>query len=190
MLLHAFAVYYIRVCCHSNEISGVIANPPNSAQSGGTPYHSSKLHPGPCSSVGIWRGTDTDTHTHTHTHRCMWPIYISCRLRLTRNVIKAGMQQWSARYCDTNTHTHTHNCFTALFPGPPGWAAARRELLDFMVQGKINRGRHTDHLAGHHSIWTNKCLPPPSRQFFYRPDALPAAQPTASKHWRQLAHSD
>jgi len=24
---------------------------------------------------------------------------------------------------------------------------------------------------------------------FYRPDALPAAQPTMSKHWRQLAHS-
>ena len=26
-------------------------------------------------------------------------------------------------------------------------------------------------------------------QIFYRPDALPAAQPTMSKHWRQLAHS-
>jgi len=26
--------------------------------------------------------------------------------------------------------------------------------------------------------------------FFYRPDALPATQPTVSKHWRQLAHSD
>ena len=31
----------------------------------------------------------------------------------------------------------------ALFTGPPRWASARRELLDFMVQGKINRGRHT-----------------------------------------------
>jgi len=30
------------------------------------------------------------------------------------------------------------------------------------VQGKINRGRHTDHLAGRHSIRTNQCLPPPS----------------------------
>ena len=25
---------------------------------------------------------------------------------------------------------------------------------------------------------------------FYRPDALPATQPTVTKHWRQLAHSD
>jgi len=48
-----------------------------------------------------------------------------------------------------------HNRFTALFPGPPRWAGARRELLDFMVQGKINRGRHTDHPAGRHSIQTN-----------------------------------
>jgi len=29
----------------------------------GHPYHSSKLHPGPCSSVGMWRGTDTQTDT-------------------------------------------------------------------------------------------------------------------------------
>jgi len=30
-----------------------------------------------------------------------------------------------------HTHTHTHNHFTALFPGPPGWAGDRRELLDY-----------------------------------------------------------
>jgi len=39
-----------------------------------------------------------------------------------------------------------HNHFTALFPGPPGWAGARREFLNFMLQRKINRGRHTNHL--------------------------------------------
>jgi len=57
---------------------------------------------------------------------------------------------------------HTHNRFTALFLGPPAWAGARRELLDFMVQGKINRGRHTEHLTGRHSIRNNQCPPPPS----------------------------
>jgi len=47
-----------------------------------------------------------------------------------------------------------YNCFTTPqpfygpFPGPPGWTGARRELLDFMVQGKINRGKHTDHPLG------------------------------------------
>ena len=55
-------------------------------------------------------------------------------------------------------------------------------MSDFMVQGKINRGSHTDHLAGRHSMRTNQCPPPPSPHSFYRPDALPATQPTASKH--------
>ena len=31
---------------------------------------------------------------------------------------------------------------STLFPGPPGWASARRELLDLMVQRKINWSRH------------------------------------------------
>jgi len=66
-------------------------------------------------------------------------------------------------------YSYNHNChnrFTALFLGSPGWASARRKLLDFMVQGKINRGRHTDHLAGRHSIRTNQCPPPSSPHFF------------------------
>jgi len=53
-------------------------------------------------------------------------------------------------------HHHHENRFTALFPGPPGWAGASRELLDLMVQGKINRGRHNDHPPGRHSTWTNQ----------------------------------
>ena len=36
------------------------------------------------------------------------------------------------------------------------------QCLDYMLQGKINRGRHTDQPAGRHSIRTNQCLPPPS----------------------------
>jgi len=50
----------MRVCCHGNETGAPIAikNPPNSAQLEGTPYHSPKLHPGPCSSVAMRRGSD------------------------------------------------------------------------------------------------------------------------------------
>jgi len=58
--------------------------------------------------------------------------------------------------------TTTPQPFYGPFSGPPGWAGARRELLDFMVQGKINRGRHPDHPGGRHSIRTNQCPPPPS----------------------------
>ena len=47
------------LCCHSNATRAPIANPPNSAP---------KLHPGPCSSVGVWPRTDTHTHRQTDTH--------------------------------------------------------------------------------------------------------------------------
>ena len=128
------------LCCHSNETRAPIANPPNSELEG-TPYHSPKLHPEPCSSAVRDRYTQTAvTTTHFAT------------LRLTRNV---------------TTNNNHHNRFTALFLGPLGWASARRELLDFMVQGKINRGRHTNHPAGCHSIRTNQCPPLPSSPYFF-----------------------
>jgi len=72
-----------------------------------------------------------------------------------------------------------------FFRDYPHEPVPEEKLLDFMVQGKINRGRHTNHLAGCHSIRTNQCPAPPSPPFFYRPDALAAAQPTVSKHWMQ-----
>jgi len=78
----------------------------------------------------------------------------------------------------SHTHVHTHNRFTAIFPGPPGWAGARK-LLDFMVQGKINRDRHRPSgLTSAHLHHT---------PIFYRPDALPATQPTVSKHWSPIS---
>jgi len=88
----------------------------------------------------------------------------------------------SVKITESATTSH-HNHFTALLPGPPRWAGARRELL---VQGKIDRGRRTDHpqLRATPSGLTSAHVHHPPL-FFYRPDALPAAQPTASKHWRQ-----
>jgi len=68
--------------------------------------------------------------------------------------------------------------FCGPFPGPPESAGARKELLDFMVQGKINRGRHTDHSAGRHSIRTNQCPPPPSPIFLQA--RCPSCHPTNS----------
>ena len=49
------------------DIFALIAYPPNRGQVEGTPTIPRKLHPGPCSSVGMRRGTDRQTHRHTHT---------------------------------------------------------------------------------------------------------------------------
>jgi len=52
------------------------ANPPNSAQLGGMPYHSPKSHPGPCNSVGMRPRTDTqlDTQTRVTTIHSSWSM--------------------------------------------------------------------------------------------------------------------
>jgi len=53
--------FVFALCCRSNEIRVLIANPPNSAQLGGILYHTPELHQGPCSSVGMRPRTDTQT---------------------------------------------------------------------------------------------------------------------------------
>jgi len=61
-----------------------------------------------------------------------------------------------------------------------GELVPEEKLLDFMVQGKINRGRHShiNSLAGCLSIWTNQCPPPPSRHFLQA--RCPSCRPTNS----------
>ena len=100
----------------------------------------------------------THTHTHPHTH--------------TR----------------THTHTHTHTRLTAPFPGLPGWASTRK-VKPIWILLKQER------VSGSGIRWdicksAPRCrqigltTPAPYRSVFYRPDALPATQPTASEHWR------
>ena len=84
-------------------------------------------------------------------------------------------------------HTHTHTHLTALFPGLPRWAGTRKvkpiwillkqetvsgSSISWAICKSAPRSRQITTPAPHHSV-------------FYRPDALPAAQPTASKQWRQ-----
>jgi len=59
------------LCCHSNETRAPIANPPNSAQLKGTPYHSPQVTLGLCSSVGTWRGTDRHTDSRDQYRFCL-----------------------------------------------------------------------------------------------------------------------
>ena len=57
-------------------------------------------------------------------------------------------------------HTHTHTQpFYDPFSGTTQWAGARTELVGFMVQGAINRVRHTHHPAGR--------PPPPHSPYFF-----------------------
>jgi len=87
-------------------------------------------------------------------------------------------------------HTVHQNHVTALLPGPPGWDSARRELLTLWCKGRLTEAdTQTIRLGATPSVLTIAHLHHPPI-FFYGPDALPAAQPTVSMHWRQPAHSD
>jgi len=65
------------LCCHSNTTRAPNANPPNSAQLGGIPYHSVKLHLGPCNSVDMRPRTDTQTDRQTHTQTRVTTIHFA-----------------------------------------------------------------------------------------------------------------
>jgi len=73
------------------------------------------------------------------------------------------------------------------FSGATRVAGARRELLDFIVLGKIIRGIHTDHPAGCHSIRPNQCPPPPSPHIFLQA-GCPSCRPTNSVNAPKVLH--
>jgi len=81
---------------------------------------------------------------------------------------------WPAFNIPLTTTSTTITVLQPFFRDHPGEPV---ELLHFMVQGKINRGRH--------NIQTNQCPVPTSTipHYFYRPVALPAAQPTHPPSW-------
>jgi len=82
---------------------------------------------------------------------------------------------------------NTHTRLTALFPGLPGWAGTRKVkpiwiLLEQEPASVSGISWAICKSAPHSRQITTPA--PGHRSVFYRPDALPAAQPTASKHWR------
>ena len=69
---------------------------------------------------------------------------------------------------------------TALFPGLPGWAGTRKvKPIWILLKQETVSGSGIKSAPGSRQITT----PAPHHSSFYRPDALPATQPTASKHW-------
>ena len=82
----------------------------------------------------------------------------------------------------TDAHQrHTHP-FNGPFPGLPGWASTRKvKLIWILLKQETVSGSDISKSAPRSRQITT---PAPHRSVFYKPDALPAAQPTASKHRR------
>jgi len=86
------------------------------------------------------------------------------------------------------THTHTPNHLMALCPGPPRWAGTRKvKPIWILVQQETVSGSGISWAVCKSAPRSRQItMPAPHHSVFYRPDALPAAQPTASKHWRHI----
>ena len=110
------------------------------------------------------------------------------------SAIRLGKRRWSSQQCYLHClrawrHTPvTYTRLTALFLGLPGWAGTRKVKRIWILLKQ-------ETVSGNGISWAicisaPRCrqitMPVPHHSVFYRPDALPAAQPTASKHWRHM----
>ena len=93
----------------------------------------------------------------------------------------------SRKRVDTrHTHTYTHTRLTALCPGLPGWAATRnvKPIWILLKQETMNGSGISWAICKSAHRSRQITTPAPHHSVIYRPDAIPTAQPTASKHWR------
>jgi len=81
---------------------------------------------------------------------------------------------------------HTHTLLTAFFPGLPRWAGTRKvePILILLKQETVSGSGISWARCKYAPCSRQVTMPAPHHSVFYRPDALPVAQPTASKHWR------
>ena len=109
-------------------------------------------------------------------------VYASARLLQQRQRDVTGIL-WRHR-CYDSTHTHTR--LTALCPWLPGWAGTRKvkPIWILLKQETLSCSEIRWAICKSAPCSRQITTPAPHRSVFYRPDALPAAQPTASKHWR------
>ena len=129
------------------------------------------------------------SHDITHTHGIIWCLPVLCDILKVTHGSSVAMCLWAdtLMYIRLHTiHTHTHTHLTALCLGLPGWAGTRKVkpiwilLEQETVSGSGIRWAICKSAPRSRQI----TMPAPHHSVFYRPDALPAAQPTASKHWR------
>jgi len=73
----------------------------------------------------------------------------------------------------------------ALFPGLPGWAGTRKvkPIWILLKQETVSGSGISWAICKSAPCSRQITMPAPHHSVFYRPDALPAAQPTESKHW-------
>ena len=93
-------------------------------------------------------------------------------------------------YLRFKSNTHTYTCVhTHTYNGPFSGSKQVSQYQKGNINLDFNEARDSEwqwHQLGHMQVCTCSrqiTMPALHRSIFYRPDALPAAKPTASKHW-------
>jgi len=105
-------------------------------------------------------------------------------MRMRRDSTKRTLNYSSQSLTQSALHTHAH--LKALCPGLPGWAGTRKvkPIWILLKQETVSGSRISWDICKSATRTRQITTPAPHHSVFYSPDALPAAQPTASKHWR------
>ena len=111
----------------------------------------------------------------------------SYRRKVTENVLQSLSTQPILSFCQWLAHLIIYYTrLTALCPGLPGWAGTRnvKPIWILLKQETVSSSGISWAICKSASLSRQRTTPAPHHSVFYRPDALSAAQPTASKHWR------
>ena len=97
---------------------------------------------------------------------------------LAINVLVLKSQNW-----EPSILKYTHTRLTALCPGLPGWAGTRKvkPIWILLKQETVSGSGISWAICKSAPRSRQITMPAPHHSLFYRPDALPAAQPTVSK---------
>jgi len=105
---------------------------------------------------------------------------------------KLSISQFTGLPLDSNSKLpfgtqHTHTRLMALFQGLPGWAGTRKvkPIWILLKQETVSGSGLSWAMCKSAPRCRQTTMPAPHHSVFYRPDALPAAKPTVSMHWRQ-----
>jgi len=111
--------------------------------------------------------------------RCISEMFFPANL-LALVLKKLNLTQQKQTTQEQNTTPHHHNHFTALFRDHPGEPVPEENFWTLWCKGRLTEAdTRTNQLGATPSRLTSAHLYHPP--IFYRPDALPAAQPTVSK---------
>jgi len=128
-----------------------------------------------CSAAGTRKGGTVSPHFFRRGNTSPLPLHFF-GLKFVQNLLHC------CNWLLTETHTHTH--LMALCPGLPGSASARKvkPIWILLKQETVSGSGISWAVCKSASSCRQITMPAPHHSFFYRPDALPAAQPTASRH--------